>query len=277
MQQSKTALEKYSEENGMEHQHYREPILAPLPRPASKVLSNLAFLLLSFPLALLYFILTVCGLLLGLGTLVIWAGLPILFTTILTVRALAEVERHVVSSLLFIPMARQRKVQPQQRQGFLKHLGRLLNDPYTWTSIIYMLLKLPLGIINLVLALVLPILCGAFTFLPLIYLINLFINTILLSKGIPSGGILIPGFIVIHGGFESATFIKTFIGIPIGIVGWFISRIIISYAALISGELARALLGPGLDSPPAQPHTPGYARPMTLRPTEPMISREQQG
>ena len=43
---------------------------------------NITFLLLSFPFGLFCFLLIVLGLAVGVGTLIIWIGLPILFATL---------------------------------------------------------------------------------------------------------------------------------------------------------------------------------------------------
>ena len=57
---------------------------AVLPQLVSSTRGNIVFLLLSFPLGLISFLIAVIGLSVGLGTLVIWIGLPILFATLLS-------------------------------------------------------------------------------------------------------------------------------------------------------------------------------------------------
>jgi hypothetical protein len=235
-----------------------------LPQPASSTMSNLVFLLLSFPLGLIYFLIIVIGFSVGIGTLVVWIGLPILFITLFTIRALAEVERRVISSLLHIPMPYQLPGPPEPHVGFLRRFGRLLSDPYTWTSTIYILLKFPLGIFNFVMAVVLTTVSAALALMPLIYMINLLVNTILAANNIPSVGYIIPGFIEVHGYFDPVMFFRSFIGVPVGIVVWLISRVLLNGLALISGELARALLGPGVAYVTAQPHITGYAPPTPM-------------
>jgi hypothetical protein len=233
-------------------------------------MGNFVFLIISFPLGLFYFLITVIGFSLGMGTLVIWVGLPILFITLLCIRGMADVERRVVSNLLRMPMRYQLPGQREPARGFLRRFGRILKDPYTWTSMIYMLLKLPLGIISFTLAITLSVLSFATTLLPLAYLINLFVNTILLKNGIQSDGILIPYFIEVHATFDPTMFARSFIGVPIGIVLWIVTRFVLNGLALFSGELAKALLGPG-ETIVVQPHQDlryGY--------TSPMIMQEQQ-
>ena len=224
-----------------------------LPELSSSTRDNIVFLFLSFPLGLIYFLIAVIGLSVGLGTLVIWIGLPILFATLFIIRGLAEVERRMVSSLLRIPMPYRMSEPSEPRLGFLRRFGRMLSDPYTWTSTIYMLLKLPLGILSFTLSVTLLVTSAALVFFPLGYLISLLVNVILLKNGISSDGMMIPGFIEIHGSFDLVMFARSFLGVPVGIVLWLFTRTVLNALARASGELANALLGPGVAYVIAQP------------------------
>jgi hypothetical protein len=99
------------------------------------------------------------------------------------------------------------------------------------------------------LALVLPIVSLAITLLPLAYLVNLLVNTILLKNGIQSSGIIIPYFIEVRGQFDLVMFAMSFIGVPIGLAFWFATRFLLNGLALHSGEIARALLSTGEEAP----------------------------
>ncbi|HEX9131944.1 MAG TPA: sensor domain-containing protein [Ktedonobacteraceae bacterium] len=211
----------------------------------STTAGNIAFLLLSFPLGLIFFLVTVIGFALGVSTLILWIGLPMLFATLLIVRGMAMVERRMAANLLHISFPYQLHKHDMPQQGFLKRFGHVLRDPLTWTSTIYMILKLPLGIISFTLALVLPIVSLALTLLPLVYLVNLFVNTILLKNGIQSTGIIVPYFIEVRGQFDLVMFARSFVGVPIGLALWFVTRFLLNGLALLSGEIARALLSPG--------------------------------
>jgi hypothetical protein len=92
----------------------------------STTAGNIAFLLLSFPFGLLYFLVTVIGFTLGLSTLVIWIGIPILFATVAMIRGMAAVERGIVASLLRVPFPRQPHMQGQPRQTFTRRFGNSL-------------------------------------------------------------------------------------------------------------------------------------------------------
>jgi hypothetical protein len=208
----------------------------------SSTASNLAFLLLSFPLGLIYFLVTIIGIVVGVSTLIIWIGLPILFATLVLIRGMAAVERRMATNLLNVSFPYQPYSQEMLQKGFWRRFGNILRDPLTWTSMIYMILKLPLGIISFTLALVLPIVSLVITLLPLVYLVNLLVNTILLKNGIQSTGIIIPYFLEVHGQFDLVMFARSFIGVPIGLAFWFAARFLLNSLAVLSGEIARGLL-----------------------------------
>jgi len=211
----------------------------------STTAGNIAFLLLSFPLGLIFFLVTVIGFTLGVSTLILWIGLPILFATLVLVRGMAIIERRMVANLLHVSFPDQLHYHDMPQRGFLKKFGNVLRDPLTWTSMIYMIVKLPLGIISFTLALVLPIVSLALTLLPLVYLVNLFVNTILWKNGIQSTGIIVPYFLEVRGQFDLVMFARSFIGVPIGLALWLVTRFLLNNLALLSGEIARALLSPG--------------------------------
>lgn len=228
------------------------------PSKNHSTMSNIVFLLLSLFLGICYFTITVVGISLGVGTVVIWIGLPILFVTLLVIRGMAEIERRMVSSLLHLPIHYQLPEPNKPGMSFLRHFGKILTDPYTWTSMVYMLLKLPLGILSFTLVVTFSVVSFTLALFPLGYLISLLVNVILLRNGVSSDGSMIPGFIEVHGSFDVVMFARSFIGVPVGIGLWFVTRYILNTLALVSGELARALLGPGVAYVTAQPHT-GYA------------------
>lgn len=64
---------------------------------------------------------------------------------------------------------------------------------------------------------------------------------------------MIPGFIEIHGSFDLVMFARSFIGVPVGIVLSLFTRTLLNGLARASGELANALLGPGVAYVIAQP------------------------
>jgi len=227
------------------------------------LVGEITFLMLSFPLGLVFFTVTIVGFSVGMGTLVIWVGLSILFALLYAVHGMAAVERNLVRNLLHMPHPDLPYGRASARD-FLRKFGSLLRDPYTWTSLVYMMfLKMPLGILNFVLTLTFATVSTALTILPVIYLLNLFIDLILIQSGVPSAqSILIPFFVEIHGGFDPLMFVRSFAAVPVGLILWFLTRLMIRGLASFSGVLANAMLGPGTSAYTIQPHAPNYIPPM---------------
>ena len=219
----------------------------------STTAGSVVYLLLSMPLGICFFVITVVGLSVGLGTLVIWIGLPILFGTLVAIRGMAAIERRLVVTLLRFPLPYTQRRYSETRRSFMQYVKDMLRDPLTWTSTIYMLIKMPLGIISFTLALVLPIVSTAITLMPLVYLVNLFVNAILLKNGIQSSSIIVPYFIEVRNTFDPIMFLRSFVGIPVGIVLWYVTRLVLNGVALGSAELVHAMLCEDERAMPIQP------------------------
>ena len=211
----------------------------------SKTAGNFAFLFLSFPLGLVYFILMVTGFAVGAGTAILVIGIPILFLTLGLIRGMATLERNMAASLLHVSFPHRPQSAVKPPQTFMRRFGRALSDPYTWSSALYMLFKLPLGILSFALTVALLTTTLAVTLLPAGYLVTLLVHGILLANGIHAPGDMIPGFIVAQEQFDLVMFARACLGIPVGIVLWFGTRFLLNGLAQLSGEMALALLGPG--------------------------------
>src|SRR5437763_9108939 len=85
----------------------------------SSTVSNMMFLLLSFPLGLIYFIVTVVLLSLGVSTVIIFVGLPILLVALLMIRGMAFVELRLASRLLHLPLPSRPPQNPEGQQRFI--------------------------------------------------------------------------------------------------------------------------------------------------------------
>ncbi|GCE18348.1 sensor domain-containing protein [Dictyobacter kobayashii] len=207
-------------------------------------LGNMLYLLLSFPLGLIYFILMIVGLSVGLGTIVVWIGLPILLLTLLGIRGVAIIERDMAASLLHIPMPYIPSRQPAEGKGnLLRWLRASLSDAVTWKSMIYILLKFPLGIISFVLVITLPLVALCLTLGPLVYLLNTYIDGLVFAAGYHSHSYLL--FAETRDGiFDPIMFARSFIAVPCGLlIGWS-SRAILNGLAQMCGLMARAMLCP---------------------------------
>ncbi len=111
---------------------------------------NAAYLLLEFPLGILYFVLTITGLSVGLGTLIIWVGVPILLITFLGVRSFLQVDRFLLRTLLQTDSAPSAGIAGVQGDGLISRCKTLAFSGETWRGVIYSLLRLPAGIVSFV-------------------------------------------------------------------------------------------------------------------------------
>jgi len=106
----------------------------------------LFYLLFALLTGIIYFTWTVTGISLSLGLLVLVIGIPIAGLFILSTRGLALLEGRMVEALLGIRMPR-RPLFSNNKPGLWEKFKALISDKYTWFSMVYMLLQLPLGII----------------------------------------------------------------------------------------------------------------------------------
>lgn len=205
------------------------------------------FNLLAFPLGLLYFIFIVTGLSLGIGTIIIWIGLPITFVTLWMIRGMGSIERQLIRSLLHIPLpepTRSYRTDTAKR-GLIQRSGEMLRDPLTWTHLIYMLLKFPLSIISFVITVTFASVSAALLLTPLAYLIMVFLT----QQGIIPADVqiqIIPvagqSFITSHNYFEPVMLMRSFMVVPAGLLLGLLTRWLLAKMAYVSGALARALL-----------------------------------
>jgi hypothetical protein len=107
-----------------------------------------AYLLIGLPLGILDFVLLVTGLSLGLGLFVTLLGIPVLVATLVLARTLASFERRLAWSLLDAPMPRRRGALGELEGGLWQRLRALVGGPRTWWEVAFLLLRLPLGILD---------------------------------------------------------------------------------------------------------------------------------
>jgi hypothetical protein len=206
--------------------------------------SNIVYLLLSFPLGVLYFVLLVTGLATGIGTVIVWVGIPILIATLGLIWGFAALERSLAAHLLHIDMpAPQKKYTAHGKM--MEWLGMKVRDSLTWKSLTYLFIKFPLGIFSFVLALTLVTLCAGLILAPLGYLISTYVlqeTGTHLAYSYTSIEWLNAINIQITGDFEVIQFAKTFIGTIFGIALWIPVRALLNGLARLSGTLAHAML-----------------------------------
>src|SRR5579884_1840383 len=110
---------------------------------------NILYLLLSFPLGLFYFNVLLAGITLGIPTLSIWIGIPILLVFINICWHLAMFERHMAIQWLRVEITPIPTEAPTPIFSW-RSLPVRLSNPMTWKMLAYLLLKLPLGLCSFI-------------------------------------------------------------------------------------------------------------------------------
>ncbi len=105
----------------------------------------LFYLLLALVTGTIYFTIVVTGVSLTLGTLVLIVGIPLALLFLAVVRAVSFAEGRIVEGLLGVRMPRRPRVSGVQGNLLVRIKG-WLTDYRTWTTMLYMLLQLPLGV-----------------------------------------------------------------------------------------------------------------------------------
>jgi hypothetical protein len=114
---------------------------------------SLFFMLLSLITGVVYFTIAVTGLSLSLGLAVLIIGLPMFIAFIGIARAISLGEGRLLEAVSGERMPR-RPVHPGPSGGLWEQILGMLQDPRTWTTLVYLILMLPLGIIYFVAAVV---------------------------------------------------------------------------------------------------------------------------
>ncbi|MBZ0268535.1 sensor domain-containing protein [bacterium] len=106
----------------------------------------LLFMLLSLVTGVVYFTWAVTGLSLSLGLAITVLGLPLFGFFVYSIEGLALVEGRIIEALLGIRMPR-RQAPPRQGLGMWGRFKARVTDKRSWTSILYMILTLPMGVL----------------------------------------------------------------------------------------------------------------------------------
>ncbi|MGA9423106.1 MAG: sensor domain-containing protein [Rhodanobacteraceae bacterium] len=128
------------------------------------------YMLLALPTGIFYFVWTVVGISLSLGTMILIIGLPLAALFIGTLRMLSLIEGRIVEVMLGERMPR-RPLYSESDQPLLRRIGAMFTDPRTWSTMFYMLLRLPLGIAYFVIAVVGTVVPVAFVVAPVAHLL----------------------------------------------------------------------------------------------------------
>ncbi len=148
----------------------------------SRTWTALFYMLLALVTGIFYFTVTVTGLSLSAGLMLMIIGIPVFLLFVGFTRVLALAEGRLVEGLLGQRMPR-RPVYPSKGMPIFERIKEMLTDRRTWTTMFYFLLMLPLGILYFTLAITgisvgLGLVVGS-------------IASLLLDAGVGSGGISI--------------------------------------------------------------------------------------
>ena len=106
----------------------------------------LFYMLLALATGIFYFTWVVTGVSLSAGLSVLIIGIPFIVLFFGTVRALSLVEGRVVETMLGVRMPRRPTYTPAGR-SLMSRIGAMFTDARTWSTMLYMILMLPLGIV----------------------------------------------------------------------------------------------------------------------------------
>src|SRR5215218_7245056 len=181
---------------------------------------NLLYLVLALPLGIAYVAILVAGLSAGAGLAVILVGLVVLLATLFALRAMAAVERMLARRLLRIA------IHPPIEGGidfsWRQRVQLWLRDPVTWKSVVYLLGKLPMGLVAF----------AAIVFLGLTSLVLIF------------APVLVAFTPVIFFGWEIDNPVAAIAAVPVGVLLFLCCLHVFNGLAWLYGVCARVMLGP---------------------------------
>ena len=119
----------------------------------SRAWTSLFYMLLALATGIVYFTVAVTGLSLSVGLAILIVGIPFFLLFVGFTRVLSLAEGRLVEGLLGERMPR-RPPYPQKGKPFGQRIKDMLVDWRTWTTMLYFLLMLPLGIVYFVIAVV---------------------------------------------------------------------------------------------------------------------------
>lgn len=155
--------------------------LRPPPQPRRKSLAGrffgvaadprayagLFYMVLALATGIFYFTWVVTGLSLSAGLAVLIIGIPFVILFFGSVRVLSLVEGRIVEVMLGERMPR-RPLYSGRGRSLMQRIGDMFTDPRTWSTLLYMLLMLPLGIAYFSLAVTLLAVSLSFMAAPLL-------------------------------------------------------------------------------------------------------------
>ena len=220
---------------------------APPPRPRGSALgrffgvfadprayASLFYMLLSLATGIFYFTWVVAGFSTSLGLSVTLVGIPLLILFFGSVRVLSLVEGRIVEVMLGERMPR-RPLYTARGRSIWQRIGDMFTDPRTWSTLLYFVLMLPLGVVYFTLAVTLLATSLSFIVAPL-----------LVWLGIADAGIHIDGWQLLYFGDDFVSTSLPAWALPLllltGIVLLFLGMHVARGIGRLHGLLAKHLL-----------------------------------
>ncbi|HSS06348.1 MAG TPA: sensor domain-containing protein [Rhodanobacteraceae bacterium] len=147
--------------------------------------ASLFYMMLSLATGIFYFVWAVAGISISIGTSILIFGLAFAVLFFGTVRVLSLVEGRIIEVMLGERMPR-RPVYAERGKPVWARIKGMFADPRTWSTLLYMVLMLPLGIIYFTIAVTGTVLSLALMVAPTALILRSF-------DFVPDGGIYIDG------------------------------------------------------------------------------------
>ncbi|WP_019819067.1 sensor domain-containing protein [Saccharomonospora saliphila] len=200
----------------------------PTPRPP--IAGSLLMLLLSLPAGITSFVVLVTLTSVGAATAVVWVGVPVGALAILLARGGARLERRRVHRLLdvYVPPP----YRPLPSSGVRRRWAVRLTDSATWRDYLYLMLLLPVGIVEFVFTVVPLSVAAALVALPVYY------------RFLPTGAWHFPGYDTDLRWITVDSVASSLPWAALGVLLLAACVVVLRATAAAHARLARAVLGP---------------------------------
>ncbi|MEU4227168.1 sensor domain-containing protein [Nonomuraea sp. NPDC026600] len=193
-----------------------------------RVLLDTRYTLVGFPTAVIAFALLIAGMAAGVGTAIVWVGVPLLAGTLMIARGFADAERGWLSDVLKRPPVRPRYKPAPAGAGRFRRLVNPMTSGQSWLDLLHGILNFPLAIVSFVLTVVFWALPIAGLTYPLYGLI---------TSRIPDN-VELPELLGIGRGY----WVNSVFYVVLGLIGLLIMPIMTRASALLRAGIGRALL-----------------------------------
>lgn len=146
--------------------------------------ASLFYMMLALVTGIFYFTWVVAGLSLSLGLAITIIGIPLLILFFGSVRVLSLVEGRLVEAMLGERMPR-RPLYANRDRPVMERIKELFTDPRMWSTLLYFLLMLPLGVVYFTIAVTLLALSLSLLLSPLALLPGIHLNVWVFGFDIP--------------------------------------------------------------------------------------------